>query len=69
MGLIVWQSFWFSVPFMKIVASVLPWFTIKLMKHTYLRNIFSNKTPSSSPREFIIAVFRIQLVLIFFFFI
>lgn len=62
MEVTVWKSFCFSVPFMEIVASVPPWFIIKLTNHIYFRNILGiNLQAPSKVRT--IAIFRIKLVL------
>lgn len=58
MGVSVWKSFCFSVPFMDIVASVPPWFIIKLMNHIYFRNILVIKLQAPSKVR-TIAIFRI----------
>lgn len=62
MGMSVWKSFCFSVPFMEVVASVPPWFIIKLMNHIYFRNILVIKLQAPSKVR-TIAIFRIYMVL------
>lgn len=58
MEVTVWNSFCFSVPFMEIVANVLPWFIKKLTNHIYFRNILGIKRQAPSMAR-TIAMFRI----------